>query len=202
MQDSALTLTDEPSDQAFATKTLPHVHVNAIADYYNIPDLKELAKLRIQEVHQRDDWDAKDFIHAAEKAIQLTGDESLHSMMARLVARHMKKLMDYDELGDLVGDFVLDVLRYHAVVVEADIRAQRRDLAQQNDDLEIRCLAAEGKAHRLVENVNRMIDNTNQREYCRNTACSEPFGCYIEQVGSNEQPGYLIRCAWCLCRHT
>ena len=53
--------------------TLHHVHVNAIADYYNIPQLKELANTKIQYI-LKTSWSADGFPDVIKDVFSWTGN--------------------------------------------------------------------------------------------------------------------------------
>jgi hypothetical protein len=181
--------------------TLQHVRVNAIADYYGIQGLTLLANQKIQRVYQNN-WDAKAFLASAKEALSITGDKSMHNMMALLIAQNMTELLGTGQLTSLVGEFAVQVLRYQAHLLEASERDQSQVAVQQQNDLQARCQAAEARATRVLANVNRLVDVMCERDYCRNGACGEDFGCHIEVNGEDAEPTYVLRCSWCRCRHT
>ncbi|KAL7792146.1 hypothetical protein V8C37DRAFT_380910 [Trichoderma ceciliae] len=184
-----------------AEDMLHHVRVNAIADYYGIQGLTLLANQKIQEAYQSK-WDATAFLGLAKEALSVTGDKSLHRMMALLTAQNMRELLGSDQLSGLIGDFAVEVLRYHAHMVEAAEREQSQNVVQQQRDLEARCQAAEARASRVIENINKLVTTMCERDHCRNGACGEDFGCYIERNGEDTESAYILRCSWCRCRHS
>ncbi|KAL6699148.1 hypothetical protein J3F84DRAFT_365053 [Trichoderma pleuroticola] len=195
-----------PVASASTQDTLAHVRVNAIADYYGIQGLTLLANQKIQQAYQAK-WDAKAFLTSAKETLDNTGDKKLHGMMALLAAQHLEELIASPQLADLVGDFAAEVLRYHAHKLEASRQEQlqairQEQVAAQTRQAEVQALsqAAEAKTGRVIANINRVITMMCDRQYCRNNACGEDFGCYLEQVGSDE-PSYVLRCSWCRCRH-
>lgn len=180
--------------------TLHHVQVNAIADYYGIQGLALLANQKIQQTYFAS-WDSKTFVASAKAAISTSGDKSLHNMMALLTAQKLKELRKSGQLTSLVGEFAASVLHYHAHFLEASQQEQGQVGVQQQNDLQARCQAAEARAARVIDNASKLVNLTNNQEYCRNGACEEEFGSYIEETGDPAEPSYILRCSWCGCRH-
>lgn len=212
--------------------------MNAIADYYGIQSLALLANQKIEQAYHAN-WDSKSFVASAEAAISVSGDKSLHSMMALLTAKKLKELLKSGQLTSLVGDFAATVMNYHVHLLEASQReqiqiaaqreqtqlaAQQQQVAaqqlqmaaqqqqatqqqlsqvtvQQQNTLQTRCQAAEARATRVIENVGKLANLMHSQSYCRNGACQEDFGSYIEAAGDPAEPTYILRCSWCLCRH-
>ncbi|KAL6910183.1 hypothetical protein GGI43DRAFT_3455 [Trichoderma evansii] len=199
---SAPVSTAPPTPALVVTKgTLHHVQVNAIADYYGIQGLALLANQKIQQAYFTN-WDAKAFAASAKAAISVSGDKSLHNMMALLTAQRLKELRKSGQLTSLVGEFAASVLHYHDHLLEASQHEQGQVGVQQQNDLQVRCQAAEARTARVIENFDKLVNLTNNREYCRNGACCEEFGSYIEAAGDDPaEPTYILRCSWCGCRH-
>ncbi|KAM0257340.1 hypothetical protein ACHAQJ_004427 [Trichoderma viride] len=201
---SAVVPTKVPATVPAAVTTkdaLHHVRVNAIADYYGIQGLTLLANQKIQRIYQNR-WDAEGFLDSAKEALSVTGDKSLHNMMALLIAQKLPELLGSGQLTSLVGEFAVQILRYQAHLLEASERDQSQAVVQQQSDLQTRCQAAEARAARILVNVCRLVTVMCDREYCRNGACGEDFGCYVEATGEEAEPTFVLRCSSCLCRHT
>ncbi|GFP54272.1 speckle-type POZ protein-like [Trichoderma asperellum] len=162
-----------------AKGTLHHVQVNAIADYYGIQGLGLLANQKIQQAYAVK-WDPKSFIASAKAAISVSGDKSLHGVMALLTAQNLKELLKSGELASLVGEFAASVLHFHAHLLDAARQEQGQVEVQQQSDLQARCQSAEARATRIIENIGRLVSVLCEREYCRNGACQREFGSYIE----------------------
>ncbi|PON25785.1 hypothetical protein TGAM01_v205222 [Trichoderma gamsii] len=114
----------------FTEDTLHHVQVNAIADYYGIQGLALLANQKIQRVYYTS-WDPKTFVNSAKAATSISGDKSLHNMMALLAAQKLKELLKSGQLPSLVGDFAALVLTFHAHLLEASQREHNQVTLQQ-----------------------------------------------------------------------
>ncbi|KAL7929631.1 BTB/POZ protein [Trichoderma chlorosporum] len=195
-----------PPATASTHETLTHVRVNAIADYYGIHGLTLLANQKIQQAYQSK-WDAQAFLTSAKETLDNSGDKKLHNMMALLAAQNLEELIAFPQLTDLVGDFAAQILRFHAHKFVAAKQEQRQEiqkeqLAAHMQQAEVLAMsqAAEAKTGRVIANMRKLITTLDEREYCRNTACEEEFGCYIEQIGEDE-PSYVLRCIYCRCRH-
>lgn len=167
--------------------TVLHVRVNAIADYYGVKALGHLATQKIKQAFQ-DKWDPQTFMITAKEALGASGDKTLHDAMARIAAENMTDLVGCPELTDLVGDFAAEIMRHQG---------------KKHADLVAMHLHAELGTARVVARFRKIIEEINQREYCRNAACAEAsFGCNIEQVDNPVgEPTYILRCSYCRCRH-
>jgi hypothetical protein len=94
-----------------ANITLRHVYVNAIADYYDIPQLKELANTKIQHILGTS-WSADGFPDVIRDVFSLTGDLALHNIITLIAAERIKeliKLKDFVEL-DVISDFAIGII--------------------------------------------------------------------------------------------
>jgi hypothetical protein len=181
-----------------------HVRVSVIADYYNIPGLADLANAKIQGA-PAGEWDAQALLDATKESLNITNDQALRETMATLAARNLKKLLDTDQLGDLISDFGVAVLKKYIQEVEEVRRdlneksyllAQsvgRETLAKENADRNA------ARAARVRENMGRCLETLREKGCCRNSKCHAEFNCYIEERG--HQPVYTLRCAKCGCRH-
>lgn len=195
------------------------MQVNAIADYYEVQGLAQLANRKIQQTYLTS-WDLNAFVASAKAAVNDSGDKSLHNMMALFAAQNLKELLRSGQLPSLVGDFSASVLSYHAHLLEASQREQSQAavqqlqqaqqqqaqahvaLQQQYNDLLVERQAAEARATRVIENVGKLVSLSNNQECCRSISCEEDFGSYIEATGDPAEPTYILRCSWCHCKHT
>ncbi|KAK3395033.1 BTB/POZ protein [Podospora didyma] len=181
-----------------------HVRVSVVADYYNIPGLAQLANAKIQSA-PAGEWDAQALLDATKESLNIANDQALRETMAILAAQNLKKLLDTDQLGDLIGDFGVAVLKKYTQEVEQ----LRRDLNEKSDLLAQsvgrEMLATENadrnaaRAARVQENMSRCLETLREKDCCRNSKCRAEFKCYIETRG--QQPVYTLRCAKCGCRH-
>ncbi|KAJ3454150.1 hypothetical protein MRS44_018044 [Fusarium solani] len=91
---------------------LCHVRVNAIADYYNIPKLAQLANSKIQSI-LRDCWSAESFSHVVKEVSASTGDVALHDIITSTAAYHIEELVESQSFADLevMSEFSIKLLR-------------------------------------------------------------------------------------------
>jgi len=91
--------------------TLYHICVNAIADYYNIPQLKELANIKIQHILETS-WSVDRFPNVIKDVFSLIGDLALHNIITLIAAKHIKelvKLKDFAKL-DIISNFAIGII--------------------------------------------------------------------------------------------
>jgi hypothetical protein len=172
-----------------------HVRVNAIADYYDIKQLADLAKAKIKG-SILESWDVQAFIDAAKEAIRETGDKEVREMMGAVAAEHVGELATMDQLVDVVGDFALPLLKNQARV-EQELRQKLLQLEADYGGEQRRREIAEVRASRLVESIDRCREKLSKRDACRNPRCKAEFHCYIEQSGQSSNPVYRLRCEKC-----
>jgi hypothetical protein len=92
--------TETSSDADAATQELiRHVLVNSIADYYDIPALKDLANEKIRLVLDTS-CTANGFSRVLKKVFECTSDEMLQKMMVLFAALNIEQLI---ELEDFTG---------------------------------------------------------------------------------------------------
>jgi hypothetical protein len=81
---------------------LCNVRVNAIADYYDIPQLKQLANTKIQHVLETS-WSADGFSDIVK----------LHNIMTLTAATHIEELLEFEDFAalEVMSDFSISVIR-------------------------------------------------------------------------------------------
>ncbi|KAJ4195507.1 hypothetical protein NW759_016441 [Fusarium solani] len=91
---------------------LRHVRVNAIADYYDIPKLTQLANSKIRCL-LGDSWQAESFSHVVEEVLDSTGNVALQEILSSTAADHIGELVESQSFADLevMSDFAIKVLR-------------------------------------------------------------------------------------------
>ena len=198
---------------------LCHVHVNAIADYYDIPLLKQLANTKIQHVLETA-WSVDGFSDVVREAFSTTSDTALHKIMASTAATHIEELVELEDFAtlDVMSEFAMNIVRETIAACKSteDLSSQElQAVKSQLQNTESRLQSAEQdcsyekslresvttRADRTVENINDCIDTLSKTRTCRNANCPADFTCYIERGGLASVPKYTLRCARCQCRH-
>lgn len=172
----------------------PHIKVNAIADYYNIPKLKEFANAQIQKILITS-WSPDGFATIIEETRNSTGDKALLSILSTSAAVHIEDLLKANE--NIVPDnFANDVIRNlsSTIIVAKAMLNQRISTLEQELATQREIANAANAAQQSVVNYPRSISLLQSTTACRN--CHQEFGCYIEDHGY-----VMLRCAHCRCRH-
>jgi hypothetical protein len=69
------------------------VRVNAIADYYDIPRLREVASSEIQGIFARIGFCINVYLDVLKEAMDMTGDKGLYRVLAPDAADHLEELL-------------------------------------------------------------------------------------------------------------
>lgn len=196
----------QPNQSPINNGVLHHVRVCAIADYYDIQSLAELAHSKMRGVSSGG-LKAGVLLAAAKESVSTTNDEALHEIMATLVAQNLERLVTIDRLEDVMGNFSAKVLRKYVQEVEA-LKAKLCDKTTELENSAAReKRTADGlegtisRSNRMQENIDRMIETLERTETCRNPRCSAEFHCNIERSGYDPASKLTLRCGKCRCRH-
>jgi hypothetical protein len=191
---------------------LGHVRVNAIADYYDIPQLKELANTKIQHIIETN-WSPHGFSEVVKEVFNSTTDRELREIMSLAATAHIEELLqseDFAEL-DVMSDFAIGIIRNMFATYKADEGLTSRELRDTKDRLQ--SLEADyssersaheyeaGRAGRISESIVHCLEVLSRTRSCRNARCNADFTCYVERGGTILEPQYTLRCAKCHCRH-
>jgi hypothetical protein len=87
---------------------LPHICVNAIADYYDVKGLRQHANAKISHILETR-WSPDGFMNIVQSALDSTSDTALHEIMVTAVLDHYEELIvrdDFDKV-ELTNSFVL-----------------------------------------------------------------------------------------------
>lgn len=189
----AKTETEDVMKSTTLKSLLFHVKMNAIADYYDIPELRHESSTRVKEILNTS-WSPRDFPIIIQEVVNSTSDKELHDIISDVMAAHIDEIGMGDPQG-LIGDFAGSVLRK---VVVAN-KSSKHMLVQRVEDLESKLHGTKQLAEREMSRANTLENNTKcftklleQTALCRN--CSADFSCYMESYN-------LLRCSKCLCRH-
>ena len=96
-----------------------HVRVNAIAGYYQIPDLAELTRANIQDMYNGHPISSKDLSQALKEAFGSTQDKALQKIMASVAAYNIESLLQTPEFTGLedIGDCAEGIIRHLSLTV-------------------------------------------------------------------------------------
>jgi hypothetical protein len=189
-----------------------HVRVNAIADYYDIPQLRQLANTKIQHVLDTA-WSADGFSGIIREVFQCNGDMELRKIMASTVAAHIEELIELDDFVglDIPSDFVMNIIRHTISTYRVNenlsnqelqvVKAQLREAEYRLQSAKQEEASERSRSDRIIENIGNCCEILSEREVCRNARCDAEFACYIERGGFVGEPIYTVRCAKCRCRH-
>jgi hypothetical protein len=191
-----------------AEMLLRHVHVNAIADYYDVPPLKELANMKIQHILETT-WSAHGFSDVIKEVFSATGDMRLREMITLTAATHIEELVELDDFAalEVMSDFAINIVRNMITAckaVKSQLKVTEYLLRTAEHDCTYQKSLVDGetmRANRIIENIHNCTNTLRQTSACRNNSCTADFACYIERVGSADEPRYMLRCARCRCRH-
>ncbi|KAI0024199.1 hypothetical protein F4780DRAFT_650869 [Xylariomycetidae sp. FL0641] len=137
-------------------RSLAHVRMNAIADYYNISSLRVFA-LQKAATELATNWSATVFMRVVSDAFDITNDKYLFEMAAGLAVAHMQELLVLEEFHDLdwPRHFTLQLLR----------AGERKTLHEQAklcesvesclEGLKIRCSTCSPRCQGMVKKTTR-----------------------------------------------
>lgn len=206
---------DEAKRAGVLSSLLFHVKMNAIADYYDVSELRVRANAKIRTILDTS-WFSYNFPIVLREVFGSTGDKELHGILSKVMVAHIDELIGQAESSiapaDLFSDFAMSVVRNMAAA-NRDLRdsftRKSEDLEYQRgeavDNLRRSILETREAAYRL-ENLRTGVDNFNKllrrTTSCRSTSCNNMFGCYmdVDQVEA-DHPSYILRCSRCNCRH-
>lgn len=210
----------ETKTMAMKQTLLRNVQVNAIADYYDVSPLKEHANTKIKKILETT-WFADDFPEITKKVIESTGDKELHTIMGSTAAKHIEDLVELEDFVALeaMNDFTVGILRRMLSARETrekefswtleDVLSQlesKKSAYDQNlENLRIANMQRDDESARakdILSNMDDFIRMLSRQKFCRNTNCSQTFGCYVEKYGHLYKPMYRLRCSSCQCRHS
>ncbi|RFU25153.1 hypothetical protein B7463_g11194, partial [Scytalidium lignicola] len=183
-----------------------HIHVNAIADYFNITKLNQLSVSKIQHILQTN-WSAVAFCGVVQEALGSTSDKQLHELVASAAAEHIRELIELDSFSDLesMSTFAINVLRgcdKRIQKLETDLAYTKMELHADLTDQKSLLQQETARAGHIIDNVEKCLRVLSRTESCCNGTCNAEFSCYIEQHGRVVEPLYTLRCAVGITRQT
>jgi hypothetical protein len=173
---------------------LRHVHVNAIADYYDIPPLKELANTEIKHLLETS-WSADGFSHVVKEVFDSTRDTALHNMVTSASAAHIEELLELDDFTalEVMSDFAVGIIRSTIAERKANEESSLQGLQATESKLKFEI----GRAHRIIQNIDGCLDILSRTETCPNAWCRANLK--IERGGPEAEPKYTLLCRMCRC---
>ncbi|CEI67519.1 hypothetical protein FVEN_g5618 [Fusarium venenatum] len=188
----------QPEDET-VDDLISHLRVNAIADYYNIQKLAQLATSKIQAILDKGQ-SAEVFPQIIQEVSTSNRDPDIDSIIASAAVAHIEELCELEAFQDMEFDDDLTVEMFRACAKRINALERRLDDAHQNVVTYQELRDDEKKAKEFViEQMDKSMDLLGETDGCRN--CNENFGCYFEKRGPEWQPFYLLRCQNCRCRH-
>jgi hypothetical protein len=179
-----------------------HVLVNLIADYYDVPPLRELATSNIATI-LRKEWSADQFCSAIENAMTTTSDRALRNLFCSTAAQHQQELLERDEFADLnvPNNFYVTIMKSSEWDWKARVAEMENDLEATRASFKAtRRSLKDLKAEKEISDgvISTQVANLLNTERCRN--CRAAFTCYFDREAGVRGLG-LLRCKSCLCRH-
>jgi len=175
------------------------VRVYALADKYDIPPLKELARQRFCNWAE-DNWACEDFSAIAREVFESTpkDDRGLRDVIIQLVANHADIFIQKDGLRQLIediGDLGLGVLcqllKTHSEE-ELALTSRIEDLENENTALNRQLKDVELCLKRKSEDIDSTVRKINNLVHCRR--CKNGFNVDVEGYMYG---GLTIRCKGC-----
>ncbi len=178
------------------------VRVYAIADKYDIPPLKELARQRFGN-WAKTNWLHEDFCNVAREVFDSTpaNDRGLRGVVIQIVALHANDLTQkpefcslIEEIGDLGLGILRQVLKQDSEEV-SDLDSRIKDLEAGTEILKGQVKDREQKLRRQTSDTESMVSRVNNLGQCRN--CEHMFNLSVE---GHNFGGLAVRCKGCQTR--
>lgn len=190
-----------PEADEVAALLLLHAHVNGIADYYDVPELRIMANNNFEEIIDRF-WTPEGFSEVIDEVLTSTGDKHIHDLIAQSTATHISRLVDRVEFVNLktIGPFAATVMKKTANI----LAGQKASFQSQINILEYNLSDAKGELEytkkqlgALTERMNRLLDVSQRTKRCRNQDCGQEITMYMDVYDWQ----YTLRCSRCRCKH-
>lgn len=184
----------ETGDPVFRT-ILAHTRMNAMGDYYNVPELVKLANTRINVTLSSASPDAPwvpGLPVLAETALEIVNNEGLSEVLTAAVAENIGTILTMGTLEDspLMTPFCLEVLKKCNATSQAlseTLSYKVRTLNEVNTKYQKAADQAlqQKMAMTTVSSVNK----------CRTVGCKGRFECFFDQSSGR------LRCQHCKAKH-
>jgi hypothetical protein len=178
---------------------LSHLRVNAIADYYNVETLAQLANSKIQ-ANLEHGQEADLFPRVIQEMSKSNRDEKLCAIVASATAECMGELIELQGFQDVELEHTLVFEMLRALTGKIKEVQSQLGASQQVAASYERATVDEFKRNSLYrERVDRSVAHLENTTTCRN--CAKVFGCILEARGPGSPVSHVLRCRGCLCRH-
>jgi hypothetical protein len=179
---------------------LSHLRVNAIADYYNIQNLAQLANSKIRVILE-EGQNANMFPRVVQEVSSSNRDPDIRSIIASAAATCIEELSELKAFQDVELEHNLSTEILRACSERIQTLQRHLDVAQQNVIIYQEFRDDERRVKEsVIEQIDKSMDLLKQTYGCRH--CAKGFGCYFEKKGLEGHPSYILRCKECRCRHT
>jgi hypothetical protein len=195
---------DSTSDRVDDQPTLfSSVRVYAIADKYDIPHLKELARQRFCDWAE-DNWACDDFTAIAREIFETTPskDRGLRDVVIRLVVTHADNFVQNDksrqlieDIGDLGVSVLCQLLKTHSQE-KSSLKSRVKALEGETAVLNTQLKDCERDLRRKSDDMNSAMAKINSLLECRH--CKSDLNVEVESYMFGAA---IVRCKRCRTRH-
>jgi hypothetical protein len=183
-------------------RILCNIAVNAIADYYAIPDLIQLANDKIRTILMSSSH-VDGFVDVIKDSFNTTNDKDLQSLISFHAASHIDELL---KSGSFKNPIDVSVQFYFSIIKH--LSEKHKSLLRQTSGLENELETRQAEIDVLTTSrsaLNEAVLLQRATMECRNVNCSGRFDSYIESPGRSlysSNSSYIVRCKICKCKHT
>jgi hypothetical protein len=200
-EEEAMVEVSEGKSNTEESLLLNNVMVYAIAERYDISELKELAKAKF--LSQADTLLSSHEFPEVVKTIYtstLSKDRGLRDIVSQVCVKHVRELMEDQAFQGIisdVGDFGIDILREalkhddERLAQVMDQRAKLKDIAKE---IQAKMLNLESDMNQAKLTLKRVVRIVNETESCRN--CGAGFCGHIDETSPA-----VLQCVKCQVRH-
>jgi hypothetical protein len=161
---------------------LRSVCVNVIADYYDIPQLKQLANTKIQT-----SWSADGFSDVIKEVFSSTSDKALRNIMTLTAATRIEELLELEDFValEVMSDFAISVIRNTIAAHKAKedlstqklqaVKSQLQYAESRLQSVEQDCMYEKSlrdlettRADRIIKNIGGYLNTLSRTSTCRN----------------------------------
>jgi len=212
MKDSEPELLRTSAVYPTSTVLVNNSRVYAVADYYQIPNLKTLAAAKFSGAGAI--WFEEGFVEVIEEVYHSTPstDKTLRRLTCQLAIEHSRKLLNnaifmtaLSQQGEFAKDFVHMLALKHdeelsAQAILASEMQDRLEIEEEKSQTEIESLATnlateKARATKIMINMYSIRDDVNSADTCRH--CRVSCNAKLENIGTRDQPQLRLRCSGC-----